>query len=220
MAGFNFDLWLIKLLWTPAIKWPFYTVSIGSKFSLQRKHALVLEESLMSSTMDMRTIVNELKFSLQINIFSHIARGCKKKYFTQSAWVYAWLKPFQTALSFRDSEWYIKMKNCACDIILKKNYTLRHCIHALEVKNFVNTIRAVFDVVLKSWNRANWKNRVRLYTWNLKKIENWVWFSIHSKKTLHTLRHCIHARGVKIFVNSKTVPFCSLQVIPQALKPG
>lgn len=125
MAGFNFDLWLIKLLWTPAIKWPFYTVSIRSKFSLQRKHTLVLEESLMSSTMDMRTIVNELKFSLRINIFSHIARGCKKKNFTQSAWVYAWLKPFQTALSFRDSEWYIKMKNCACVIILKKKIT--HC---------------------------------------------------------------------------------------------
>ena len=32
----------------------------------------------MSSTMDMRTIVNELKFSLRINIFSHIARGYKK----------------------------------------------------------------------------------------------------------------------------------------------
>ena len=32
----------------------------------------------MSSTMDMRTTVNELKFSLRINIFSHIAHGYKK----------------------------------------------------------------------------------------------------------------------------------------------
>ena len=57
----------------------------------------------MCSTMDMRTIVNELKFSLRINIFSHIARGYKKK-FTQSVQVYVRLKPFQTALSCRDSE--------------------------------------------------------------------------------------------------------------------
>lgn len=59
-------------------KWPFYTVSIGSKFSLQRKHAMGLEESLMRSTMDMGTFVNELKFSLRINISSHIACGYKK----------------------------------------------------------------------------------------------------------------------------------------------
>ena len=32
----------------------------------------------MRSTMVMGTIVNELKFSLRINIFSHIARGYKK----------------------------------------------------------------------------------------------------------------------------------------------
>ena len=34
MARFNFHLRLIKLLWTTAIEWPFYTGSIGSKFSL------------------------------------------------------------------------------------------------------------------------------------------------------------------------------------------
>lgn len=43
-----------------------------------KKHALVLEESLMRSTMVMGTIVNEHKFSLRINIFLHIARGYKK----------------------------------------------------------------------------------------------------------------------------------------------
>lgn len=54
--------------------------------------------------------------------------GIKK--LTQSTWVYAWLKPFQTALSFRDCKLKIpllikKMKNCTWVIILKKKIT--HC---------------------------------------------------------------------------------------------
>ena len=109
MAGFNFDLWLIKLLWTPAIKWPFYTVSIGSKCSLQRKHALVLEESLMS-----------LDSHFKLTYFRTLRVGIKKK-FTQSAQVYAWLKLFQTALSFRDSELKITL--------IYKNEKLRMCFN-------------------------------------------------------------------------------------------
>lgn len=109
MAGFNFDLWLIKLLWTPAIKWPFYTVSIGSKCSLQRKRALVLEESLMS-----------LNSHFELTYFCTLRVGIKKK-FTQSTQVYAWLKLFQTALSFRDSELKITL--------IYKNEKLRMCFN-------------------------------------------------------------------------------------------
>ena len=60
------------------IKWPFYTVSEGSRFSLQRKHARGLEESLMRSTIDWEHSLMNLNSHFELAYLRTLHVGMKK----------------------------------------------------------------------------------------------------------------------------------------------